>query len=415
MKAKQKSQTTQQIKDAASKIGFTKFDVINLSVPNSIDEITSNNISNEPYVPFGANNLFPNFLAEITRKSPTHRAILGQKKILSVGKEFQSEDERLMRFVDNVNTGESLRDVYGRLMFDYYTFGNAYLEIVKHKGGINLYHIDATKCRVSKNQEHIYIHPDWSNYTSSKKDQVILPMFPKFESNRAMLHFKDYEPTFQYYGLPDFVSALRWLNIDHLLQQYNNTKLEQNFMPSAIVEINGDMGQDEAEQLVKEAQQKWTGQGNNSKILFLVKNGDTKPANITMLSDTADGSFMELQQLTSQNIITAHRWQPAMSGIMSVSKLNSTGNEIRVAWEMVMGTIIKDVEGIILSKIRMLINEFLPFNADDLEIIYEPPISYLADIQASSILTLNEQRVMLGFDPLDEGGDIFLNTGKTKE
>ena len=128
-------------------------------------------------------------------------------------------------------------------------------------------------------------------------------------------------------------------------------------MPSAIVEINGDMGQDEAEELVKEAQQKWTGQGNNSKILFLVKNGDSKPANITMLNDTSDGSFMDLQKLTSQNIITAHRWQPAMSGIMSVSKLSSTGNEIRVAWEMVMGTIIKDAEGIILSKIRMIIRD----------------------------------------------------------
>ena len=414
MKAKQRKQTGQQIKDAAAKIGFTKFDVLNLSVPTSIDEIKGNNASNEPYVPFGSNNLFPEFLAEITRKSPTHRAILGQKKILSVGKEFQSEDQRLMEFVDDVNTGESLRDVYGRLMFDYYTFGNAYLEIVKHKAGVNLYHIDATKCRISKNHEHVYIHPDWTNYTSTKKDQIIIPMFPNFENNRAIIHFKDYEPTFNYYGLPDFVSALRWLNIDHLLQQYNNTKLEQNFMPSAIVEINGDMGQDEAEELVKEAQQKWTGQGNNSKILFLVKNGDSKPANITMLNDTSDGSFMDLQKLTSQNIITAHRWQPAMSGIMSVSKLSSTGNEIRVAWEMVMGTIIKDAEGIILSKIRMVINEFMPFNADDLDIIYEPPISYLADIQASTILTLNEQRVMLGFDPLDEGGDIIL-TAKTKE
>ena len=164
MKAKQRKQTGQQIKDAAAKIGFTKFDVLNLSVPTSIDEIKGNNASNEPYVPFGSNNLFPEFLAEITRKSPTHRAILGQKKILSVGKEFQSEDQRLMEFVDDVNTGESLRDVYGRLMFDYYTFGNAYLEIVKHKAGVNLYHIDATKCRISKNHEHVYIHPDFFLY-----------------------------------------------------------------------------------------------------------------------------------------------------------------------------------------------------------------------------------------------------------
>ena len=414
MAKKQKLTTETKLKKAGEKLGFAKFDIIDLTVPQSIEEVTKTVGAKTPYVPFGANNLFPEYLAEVTRKSPTHRAILGQKKILSVGKEFQAENEFLMRFVDKVNKDESLRDIYAKLMADYYTFGNAYLEVVQYEGGINLYHIDATFVRISKDRKEVYIHPDWTDYQATKKDTVILPIYSDFARKRSVIHFKDYEPTFSYYGLPDFIAALKWLNIDHLLQAYNNTKFEQNFMPSAIVEINGDMGQEEAEELVKEAQKKWTGEGNNSKILFLVKNGDTKPANITMLQDTADGSFMELQRLTSQNIITAHRWQPAMSGIINANKLNSTGNEIRVAWEMVMGTIIKDVEGLMLGKIRSVINKFMPFSADDLEIVYEPPISYLADIQAASILTLNEQRVMLGFDPLDEGGDILLTKSTPK-
>ena len=37
-------------------------------------------------------------------------------------------------------------------------------------------------------------------------------------------------------------------------------------MPSAIVEINGDMGEEEAEALVKDAQARWTGKNNNSKM-----------------------------------------------------------------------------------------------------------------------------------------------------
>ena len=409
-----KSTTKTKLNKAGEKLGFTKFDVINLTVPQSIEEVTNSQGINTPYIPFGANNLFPDYLAEVTRKSPTHRAILGQKKILSVGKEFQAENEALMSYVDRVNPNESLRDVYAKIMADYYTFGNAYLELVQYDGGVNMYHIDATFCRISKDKKQVYVHPDWANYNSQKKETVIIDMYPNFSQKRSVIQFKDYEPTFSYYGLPDFISSLKWLNIDHLIQSYNNTKFEQNFMPSAIVEINGDMGQEEAEELVKEAQKKWTGEGNNSKILFLVKNGDTNPANITMLKDTADGSFMDLQRLTSQNIITAHRWQPAMSGIISSGKLNSSGTEIRVAWEMVMGTIIKDVENLILRKIREVIEKFLPFSADDLEIVYEPPISYLADIEASSILTLNEQRVMLGFDPLDEGGDILLTKSTPK-
>lgn len=409
-KKKHLDQTINRITKAA---GFAKFDVINLSVPDKIEEMSGSASLSTPYIPFGANNLFPQYLAEVSRLSPTHRSILGQKKILSVGKEFQSQSEPLMSFIDDVNNGESLRDVYGKMMFDYYCFGNAYLEVVKHKGGINLYHIDATKCRLSKDMKHVYVHGDWSNYSASKKDQVILPMYPDFEENVSVIHFKDYEPTFSYYGMPDFIASLSWLAIDNLLQKYNKTKFDNNFMPSAIVEINGDMGEEEAEALVKDAQARWTGKNNNSKILFLVKNGETKPANITMLSDTSDGSFMELQRLTSQNIITAHRWQPAMSGIVSGGKLSNTGNEIRIAWEMVMGTIIKDVEGLILKKIRHVISDQTNLNTDDLEIIYEPPISYLSDINPSDVLTLNEQRAMLGFDPVDSG-DVFRSNNKEK-
>ena len=408
-----KNKSATSIKKAAKKLGFAKFDVINLSVPERIDEIVNQSGIQTPFIPFGVDNLFPQFLAEIKRKSPTHRAILGQKKILSIGQEFHSDNENLVRFLENVNIDESLREVYSKVIDDYYAFGNCYLQIVKHKGGINLFHIDATKVRVSKDQEHVYIHPDWSQYQSTKKDQVVLSVYPKFEQNTSILHFKDYEATFNYYGLPDFIAALEWISIDNYLQKYNLTKFENNFTPSCIVEINGDMGEMEAEELVKEAQQKWTGKGNNSKILFLVKNGDTSPATITMLNDNSDGSFMELQRLTSQNIITAHRWQPAMSGIVSSGKLSSTGSEIRVAWEMVMGTIIKDVEGLILKKIQRVISELTTIDTTDLQIIYEPPISFLSEIAPSQVLTINEQREMLGFEFI-EGGDINLTT-KTKE
>lgn len=403
--------TTQAINTAAKKASFTKFDVFNVGVPEKIRENVDLKSIRTPFIPFGDDNLFPQFLAEVKRQSPTHRAILGQKKILSMGKNFASSNDAVNAFIEDVNTGESLREVYGRIMDDYYSFGNAYMQIVKHEGGINLYHIDATKCRISKNHSHVYIHPDWAKYGQSKEDTAIVPMYPEFEKNTSIVQFADYEPTFNYYGLPDFVAALEWLAIDWELQNYNHTKFKNNFTPSAIVEINGDMGEEEAEKLVKDAQQKWTGKNNNSKILFLVKNGDTSPANVTLLGDTKDGSFMELQGLTSQNIITAHRWQPAMSGIVSAGKMSNTGNEIRVAWEMVMGTIIKDVEELIFGKIQKIIKETTTLDIDDFEIIYEPPVSFLSDIVPSQVLTINEQRLVLGFEAT-EFGDVMLSQKK---
>ena len=116
---------------------------------------------------------------------------------------------------------------------------------------------------------------------------------------------------------------------------------------------------------------------------------------------------MELQKLTSQNIITSHRWQPAMSGIVSSGKLSSTGNEIRVAWEMVMGTIIKDVESLVFGKIQKVISDLTTLDIADFEIIYEPPVSFLSDIVPSSVLTINEQRLVLGFEATEFGDQIL--------
>ena len=406
-----KKTTKQTINAAANKIGFTKFEVFNVGVNDKVRENVNLKSIKTPFIPFGEDNLFPQFLAEIARQSPTPRSILGQKKILSIGKEFHSENPNVESFIEDVNTGESMREVYGRIIDDYYSFGNSYMQIVKHKSGINLFHIDATKCRISKDQKHIYIHPNWAKYGTTKEDTVVIPVYPNFEKNTSIIQFKDYEPTFNYYGLPDFVAAMSWLAIDWELQTYNESKFKNNFTPSAIVEINGDMGEEEAEKLVKEAQQKWTGKGNNSKILFLVKNGDTSPANVTLLNDGSEGSFMELQKLTSQNIITAHRWQPAMSGIVSSGKLSSTGNEIRVAWEMVMGTIIKDTEGLIFGKIKKIIKDNTSLDINDFEIIYEPPVSFLSDIVPAAVLTINEQRLVLGFEAT-EFGDVMLSTKK---
>ncbi len=110
---RKKKSTTATIKSAAKKNGFTKFDIFNLGVNEKIRENVDLKTIKTPFIPFGDDNLFPQFLAEVARQSPTHRSILGQKKILSIGKAFHSESEQVQKFIEDVNTGESMREVYG--------------------------------------------------------------------------------------------------------------------------------------------------------------------------------------------------------------------------------------------------------------------------------------------------------------
>ena len=49
--------------------------------------------------------------------------------------------------------------------------------------------------------------------------------------------------------------------------------------------------------------------------MFIVKNGDTSAANVSIIKDDQDGSWLDLQRITDQNIVTAHRWQPSSKWI----------------------------------------------------------------------------------------------------
>ena len=400
-----------QVKNLQTQKSSTfEFGVFNLAIPEHIEEPQDLSKVRTKFIPFGTNNLFPQYLAELKRKSSTHRSVLAQKTIFTSGAKFVTNNDDVKEYIKDVNAdGESLREVFKKLADDYYTFGNAYLEGVLYDGGLNLYHIDATTVRASKDKKEVYIHPDWAKYNTMKDKLSIIPLYPSVKRNRFILQFKDYEPTFQFYGLPDYVAALEHIAVDYEIGKWNHTKFKNGFQPSAIVEINGDMGEEEAKKLVREAQKKFVGDGNNGKIMFIVKNGDTSSANVQIIKDDQEGSWIDLQRITDQNIVTAHRWQPSLSGVVSSGKMNNTGSEIRIAYDLAMTTVIKDTSDLLLNGIRVVLYKELGFLPEELVIHYEPPISFATQIDPKGVLTINEQRRMLDEDlPMLEEGNMFL-------
>ena len=394
----------------------TKYAFVNLSTPEVNTEVKDLDRLREEYIPFGKDNLFPQYLAELKRQSSTHRSVLAQKTTFTTGSGFFTKNESLAEYIDDINAdGESLKDVFKKLADDYFTYGNAYLEGVVYEGGINFYHKDASTARVSKNKKTICFHPDWANYKRSIEKKQVIPVYPNIASSRFIIHYKDYESTFNFYGLPDYVASLEHIAIDYEIGKFNHTAFKNGFSPSAIVTVNGDFGEAEAEKFVETAKDTLTGSGNNSKILFLVKNGDdSRNTDVQIISNKEDGDFLDLQKLTDQNIITAHRWQPALSGIVSSGKMNNTGSEIRIAYELAMSTVIKDTTNILLSPIKKVLSKELGLDTEDLQVVYEPPISFLSDLDPKQVLTINEQRMMLNKD-LSEipDGELLISDRQT--
>jgi len=404
------SSTASTISKKAS--GRIRFDIVNLSPMPDIRE-RQHNITSKEYYRFGEDNLFPQYLAELKRKSSTHRAILSQKATYTAGSKITTINAKLQDYIKEVNpSGQSLRNLFRLVVDDFYSFGNGYIEFVEYEGGCNMYHIDSTMVRVGKNMDSVFINPDWTHYDLEDKEVRKIPIFPNFKNGRSVLMFKDYESGFQRYGIPDYIAAAESgsIEIDYLIQKYNRSKFENGFMPSAIVEIEGSMSDDEAEELISLAQDKLTGEGNNGKILFLVKDGaGGGGANVQILKDDKDGSFMEYQELTRNNIVTAHRWQPALSGIVSSGKMNNTGSEIRISYDLVMRTVIQDTIEQVFKPMRDAIGKVLSLDASSLEVQFESPIGFAADIDIKQIADINELRSLIGLEERPDLEDVYLS------
>jgi len=411
------SSTSTTISKKAS--GRVKFDIVDLA-PMPIFTEKQYNLTSKEFYKFGEDNLFPQYLAELKRKSSTHRAILSQKATYTAGSKITSINAKLDEFIKEVNPqAQSLRNLFRLVVDDFYTFGNSYIEFVEYEGGCNMYHIDSTMVRVGKNMDSVYINPDWTHYELEDKEVRHVPMFPNFKNGRSVLMFKDYESGFQRYGIPDYIAAAESgsIEIDYLIQKYNRSKFENGFMPSAIIEIDGAMSDSEAEDLISLAQDKLTGEGNNGKILFLIKDGAGTGggSNVQILKDDKDGSFMEYQELTRNNIVTAHRWQPALSGIVSSGKMNNTGSEIRISYDLVMRTVIQDTIEQVFKPMRSAIGKVLGLDSSSMEVQFESPIGFAADIDISRIADVNELRALIGLEERPDLDDVYLENLKDKD
>jgi hypothetical protein len=391
---KNQKQIITQTKKSPKILGYSFSKDLSKEAPKETSLISTT--LRDEWIPFGKNNLFPQELSELSRAASTHRAILGTKTTFSIGEGLRTTNKALRSLLEDVNVyGESMDDVAKKVLSDYWKLGNGYMEVVIGPGYINFFHQDGTTARVHKDGKHILLHPDWEHARRYPDNMRKIPMYPEYskegEISRSIVHFSDYESTYYYYGMPDYCAALDHIRIANQIGVFNLTRFKNGFMPSAIVELNADMGEDEAQDFIDDAVAKLTGAGDNSKILFIAKNGDGDATNVQIINDTSDGSFMELQKITNDNIISAHRWNPALSGIQVAGQLGNN-QQILTAYDIAMSTVIKEPQQMFLKCIKKILKIERGISASDLRFYTKPPVSLLGTINPAEFITIREGR-----------------------
>ncbi len=360
---------------------------------------------------WGDDNLFPYALALMSRRSTSHRRIINDKADYISGKGFSTDPTRpeLGEFVSCVNgRGESLRQLMNKLAFDKSLFGNAFVEVVTNpdRAFLSLYHQDASKCRLARDNAHVILHHDWTRFRASEAQ--VLPLYPAFEQMsdgtlRSVIHYKDYEPMFEHYGVPPYIAGMDVSAIAYKTDKWNISRLDNSFQLSGVMLLDGTVDNEwEAEELVRTARDKFA--GKPGQVMFVVKDsteGDN--SRFIPVSSDNEGDWKELHDQATTDIVVAHSWFRSLSGLDYSSGFSS--ERILHEYEVALNTVILSEQEELLEPLKSVIELVLEVDASSLQIINRPPAR-----SKPTYMRVWEARKADGlpYDPNDAEQQLFL-------
>jgi len=282
----------------------------------------------------------------------------------------------LARFIETVNgDGESLRQLLNKLAYDKSLFGNAFLEVVTdaRRSFLSLYHQDASRCRLAKDSAHVLLHHDWAAFRA--EEARTLPLYPSFEKQadgtlRAAVHYKDYEPMFDY-GVPPYIAGFGVSAIAYKTDRWNISRLDNSFQLSGVMMLDSTVDSEaEAERVVRTAEERFA--GNPGQVMFVLKEGsENDHSRFIPIASQNDGDWKALHDQAVSDIVVAHSWFRSLSGLDYASGFSA--ERILHEYEVALNTVILGEQAELLEPIRALLRRTLGVDAASLQIVNRPP------------------------------------------
>jgi len=320
------------------------------------------------WVLFGPNNQFPIDILEYRNSSAIHDSIIESKTSLIAGKGFIFGDTRELSnqfLVDNwklVPFWRKLDRVFWQVARDQETFGYSCFEVIysmdrTRVADINW--IDASRIASGKRDEYgqikeYYYSDNWSN-TRQYPPRKIDAWNPNGESVRQLMFIKYEDNNMDYYALPNYYSALRWIKADALMGEYNLAAINNGFSPSIVFKFYKKPTPDERRMNAEAIRAQHGGAKNAGKAIILYSDGKELAPDIDTLDATnIDQRLIQVADQIVQQIVTAHRAHPQLLGIQTPGKLGFS-SELLQSWEIFDKMVIQPERKLILDHFREIL------------------------------------------------------------
>ena len=338
------------------------FDTINM---RNIDLPMPKEQKGYDWVLFGQHNQFPLDILEYRNSSAIHDSIIESKTALIAGQGFLFDETRELstEFIINnwklVPFWRKLDRIFWQVSRDQQTFGYSCFEIIYSMDRtriVDMNWVDASRIACGKRDEFGNI--DCYYYSENWKDlrnhppREIEAFDPNGEGMRQLMFIKYEDNSMDYYALPNYYSALRWIKADALMGEYNLAAINNGFSPSIVFKFYKKPTPEERRMNADAIRAQHGGAKNAGKAIILYSDGKELAPDIDTLDATnIDQRLLQVADQIVQQIVTAHRAHPQLLGIQTPGKLGYS-SELLQSWEIFDAMVIRPERKLILDAFK---------------------------------------------------------------
>lgn len=325
-------------------------------------KLSSEKVTKNEWVNFGDDNDYFDYLLDLYNGSAIHGAITLSKaeQVYGGGLDALNKQSNIIGY----NTIKSLlksKDLKNFIL-DYLIFGNATLQVIWSKDKSKIAKVDYIPVKNIRPQQcdeegvinNYYYSDNWKQY---RKEQYKPLPFPAFNIEQRggiqILWIKNTNPSLFYFGLPDYIAGVNYIELDIAIGEYYLNYAVNGFSPTMFVQFNnGIPSEDEQIDVERRFLSKFSGE-QGQKIMFGFNDSPEVATKIdTIQSSDGDKQYELLQETVANRIVTAHRIvSPTLFGFRDSGGLGNNANELYQAQELTYKLLIQSFQEEVIDEV----------------------------------------------------------------
>ena len=363
--------------------------------------------SNEGFVQYGDDNLFPQYLIDLYKSSATHNALCTSIAYMIFGDGVQADTLEARLKIEEWGLQDEVRKacldlkIQGGFALEVvYSIDRSTIAKVRHCPFEN---IRSGEVNDDEKVEFYYYSKDWQD---KKCEPELVRAFAPDDSVEypvQILYVKPFSPGSYYYPKPDYIGSIDYIELDKEIGKYHINNIKNGLAPSFSIHFkNGVPAQEERLKIRNDIERQLAGATNAGKFIVTYSDSpERKPDFEPFPLSDADKQYQFLSTEVSDKIMVGHRVvSSAMFGVKTAGQLGNT-QELEVASELFDRQVIKPYQRVVKSALESIFNAAgTPTLVTVEEVPPMEPVEALQEVQMSEVIDLN-----LAFDYLVEMGE----------